>query len=220
MNYFFYIIFLFIKYNFKKNGKKRYFDLYKNILKNKPINICEIGIYTGERSEEMIKLSYLRSKQKINFVGFDLFEKINQKKIQEEFSKQPLNKSIIEKKLNKLSFLESIQLIKGDTKKTIPKTLEKYKDYFDFIFIDGGHSIETINSDFKNCIKLIKNNGTIILDDFYHNNPELSKIAGCNNLLNIIDKKKYNIKVLSKKDTHDSKYGLFSISLVTVNKRV
>lgn len=220
MKYIFYIIFLFIKYNFKKNGKKRYFDLYKYIIKNKPINICEIGIYTGERSEEIIKLSHLSSRQKINFVGFDLFDEIDDKKIQQEFSKQPLNKRIIEKKLNKLSFLNSMKLIQGDTNFTLPKISEKYNKYFDFIFIDGGHSIETINSDFQNCIKLIKDDGIIILDDFYYNNSELSKIAGCNELVKNIDNKKYNVEILSKRDTHNSKYGLFSISLVKVQNNI
>ena len=55
-----YIIFLFIKYKFYRSGKKRYFSIFLQILKNKPIYICEVGVYTGERSNEIIKLAIKR----------------------------------------------------------------------------------------------------------------------------------------------------------------
>ena len=36
---------------------------------------------------------------------------------------------------------------------------------YDIVHIDGGHSEECINNDFKNAIKLVKSGGIIIIDD-------------------------------------------------------
>lgn len=213
-----YLIYIFIKYNFFRKGKKRYFEIYKYIFQIKPINICEIGIYTGERSYEIIKLSSKLNNRKINFTGFDMFEDISDKKIEEEFSKKPLDMKSIEQNLINLPNLNSLKLIKGDTNKILPDYYKNFHNYFDFIFIDGGHSIETISNDFNFSLKMIKKNGYIILDDYYHNNKNLVKYAGCNKLINNLDN---NFKkVISKKrDIHISPiYGRFEISLVCVQK--
>ena len=213
-----YLIYLFIKYNFYRKGKKRYFEIYKNIYKFNPINICEIGIYTGERSHEIIKLSSMSNNKKINFIGFDMFEDISDKKIEEDFSKKPLNMNSIENNLNKLPYLKSLKLVKGNTNKILPDYYKNLQNHFDFIFIDGGHSIETINNDFKYSLKMIKNNGFIILDDYYHSNKKLTKYAGCNNLIDNLDNN-FKIEISDNKDTHISPiYGRFEISVVCVQK--
>ena len=56
---------------------------------------------------------------------------------------------------------------------------------------------------------MIKNNGFIILDDYYHSNKKLTKYAGCNNLIDNLDNN-FKIEISDNKDTHISPiYGRF-----------
>lgn len=43
--------------------------------------------------------------------------------------------------------------------------LPHLNEKFDFIFIDGDHSNEGVKEDFRNCMKIISDNGTIVLHD-------------------------------------------------------
>ena len=83
-----------------------------------------------------------------------IFLRISIKKkniIKKELSKKPLSKKKISKKLNNYN---RVRLFKGDTKVTLPKFV-KEKIKIDFAFIDGGHSFNTINSDWKNVNQII-----------------------------------------------------------------
>ena len=88
----------------------------------------------------------------------------------------------------------NINLYKGNTKITLKNNLNNKK--INFIFIDGGHSIKTISNDWKNCIKFLNKETTIVFDDYYVSNHKIIKKFGCNNLINNLCKKKYHIKVL------------------------
>ena len=68
---------LWLKYSLSKYSRYRY--LFKFIVAIKPKSILEIGVYKGKRSSEMIDLAQSLNK-KIQFYGFDLFEKITKKK--------------------------------------------------------------------------------------------------------------------------------------------
>ena len=36
----------------------------------------------------------------------------------------------------------------------------------DYVFLDGGHDYETVKNDLDCCINVIKNNGTVLCDDY------------------------------------------------------
>ena len=36
----------------------------------------------------------------------------------------------------------------------------------DYVFLDGGHDYETVKNDLENCMLVVKNNGTILCDDY------------------------------------------------------
>lgn len=188
---------------YKISNTKRYSELLFNTILLRPKFILEIGVYTGRRSLEMINASRIFNKE-VSFFGFDLFESITEEKIKKELSKKPENKKKIYNKLKKFS--TKVKLIKGNTLSTLRKFKAKKK--IDLIFIDGGHSIKTIENDWKYSIKLLNRNGLIVFDDYYVGDKNIIKKFGCNQTINKI-KKKYSVKFSKQTDYFKGKkYGI------------
>ena len=207
-------IILWFKYSFSKYSRYKY--LFKLILNQKPKTILEIGVYKGKRSIEMMDLAQCFNKQ-IIFYGFDLFEKIIKKKIKDELSKNPLSKDEIFTKLKNLFPKAKINLIKGDTIKTL-KNLD-IKNKIDFIFIDGGHSLNTIKKDWQNVKKLIHRNSLVVFDDYY-DDEHISKKFGSKNIIKNLGKN-YISKILPSNDKIyiKNKKILNSLVLVKIKSR-
>ncbi len=179
---------------------ERYSQLYKFLEAFKFRVITEIGVSKGDRAEEMIR-TVLKYSDRCIYFGFDLFDDLDEKTSLEEFNGKPkVNYSDVFNRLRKIQKEHPgffFALYKGNTKETIPenfdKTIELANDegivinvkpsMSEFVFIDGGHSIDTISNDyeyFKNC-------NLVILDDYYEKDengkiPDISKF-GCNFLL-------------------------------------
>lgn len=183
-----------LKYFLSK--KKRYSNLLINILKYRPVTILEIGVYNGNRALEMIQAAKIFNKD-IEYYGFDLFEDFGENILREEYSKIPKDLNYIKNKLCKIA---KINLFKGYTKDTLPEFI-KEKKKIDFIFIDGGHSIETIGNDWTYCLKLLKLKSIIIFDDYYLDDNEIVKKYGSNKVFNEINIKKFKKKLLPFTDT-------------------
>ena len=169
------LLYIFLKYSI--SNTKRYLSLFLLIIKYKPKSILEIGVYRGIRSAEMISVAKIFNKN-LSFYGFDLFKKLTKKRKNYELSKFPLSQNEIYLKLSKLS--NNINLFSGNTKKTLKKFLNK-KVKVDFVFIDGGHHINTIMNDWKYSLKISNKKTIFIFDDYYTNNMSLAdaiKAAG------------------------------------------
>ena len=193
---------------------KRYANILFFILFYQPKTILEIGVYTGRRAKEMIDASKVFNK-KIKYYGFDLFEMMNAKILKDEMSKIPNSKKKIYEKLGKKAV---IKLFKGYTNKTLPK-LKNTK--VDFIFIDGGHAVKTIKSDWKKCQKFIKKNTVIIFDDYYMDEKKLIKKFGCNTVVDNISEKNFEKKICKFSDNFYSNYEnkLIKYKIYFVKKR-
>ena len=170
-----------VKYFFSKT--KRYSNILIYILINRPQSILEIGVYRGLRSKEMIEAAKIFN-NKIKYYGFDLFEELKPDILKKELSKIPVKKKYIYKNLSKIA---DVKLFKGYTN----INLQKLKKKVDFVFIDGGHSVSTINSDWNNCKNFIKKNTIIIFDDYYIDNKNIIKKFGCNKKIQKIKKSKF-----------------------------
>ncbi len=182
-----------LKYYFSKYS--RYRHIYSTLISLKPKTILEIGVYKGIRSYEMINLAS-DFNSSIRYYGFDLFKKIPKKRIKSELSKQPLSKKEIGKKLNNFNNVK-VELISGDTKISLKKFIRSKKK-IDFVFIDGGHSIKTIFSDWKNVKKIISKKSIVIFDDYY-DDTEIIKKYGCNKIINEIGDE-FNFVILKSTD--------------------
>ena len=179
-----------MNFKFKKYWRKTGLNeewgslLLSIISEKKPKNFLEVGVFCGVTSRNVCELLNTIHNGDFSYTGFDLFgEKTDQELNEAEpeyiknqkFSnplkhiyynlllKENLNSTTsIEKFLKK--FKNNINLVKGDTNKTLIQTdLTK----IDFAFIDGGHSYETTYNDLTMLYSSMKNRSkTIVCDDY------------------------------------------------------
>lgn len=164
-----------------KNGPQRYQQLIDLVIKNKPDAIMEIGTWNGSRALEMIQ-----QVPDAKYFGFDLFETANDETDETEKNVKPHHAAEDVANLLQVNKVKA-ELYAGDTKETLPVFLKKHGEKsVDLIFIDGGHSVETIRSDWENAKKAIRQGGVIVFDDYYTDMPDLDKY-GANAVLKDLD---------------------------------
>ena len=62
------------------------------------------------------------------------------------------------------------------------QTLFRYKPV-DFVWLDGGHSIETIRSDWENIKRCLTPDAVVFFDDYFEGGGIDTTVTGCNSLL-------------------------------------
>ena len=157
----------FRKTSLKQKGVGDFF--LQEILKKKPKNFLEIGVFHGVTARNVCELLNFVHKGEFNYIGIDLFDekKDNEiipninftnpfKKIYFKYilRENPYTKESVENLLAK--FKSKIKLIKGDTNEILETIDSKNIDY---VFLDGGHNYETVK-------KILSNNGTVLCDDY------------------------------------------------------
>jgi len=149
------------------------------VLKRKPKNFLEIGVFHGVTSRNICDLLEQVHGKNFTFTGIDLFTtdsvSIKDEIIPEtKFSNplktiyykyivrlDPYSKESVEKLL--LKHKENVNIIKGNSNKVLK---EISLDKFDFVFLDGGHKYETVLSDLKSLRSIVLNKGVILCDDY------------------------------------------------------
>ncbi len=200
-----------------KTKHSRYQNLLKIIFEQKSKSIIEIGTWYGINSYLMIETAKLfHSKKDIKYYGFDLFEKFSDEDREKELSKRPPPINLVKQKLEKTG--AQINLFMGYTQEALPKFVSDFKNgsLIDFIFIDGGHSIETITSDWNNIIPLMSKNTVVVFDDYYSNTVKEVENFGCKKLIDSLNKEKYQIEILNPQNQFQQNWGLLKINLVKV----
>lgn len=171
----------------------------------KPKIIMEIGTFRGERAESMITTA-LKYNTDVEYYGFDLFDDFTE--FQKEFCYKGVAK--INEVKTKLSRFKNINLIKGNTK----NTLKDFNVQPDFVFLDGGHSLETIENDWNHVYRLMKKNTVVIFDDYYHNRTDV----GARKLVTEISQNKIFKVTLHNVIDHfsDNRIGTISVGVAKV----
>ncbi len=166
---------------------KRYWQMFWLITRLKPARIMEVGTWTGDRALTMIKLAkrYHGTKD-ISYYGFDLFGQMTTEIFTGEKSKWPPTQKEAYDKLSATG--ASIHLFQGDTIKVLPEVVSKLPK-MDFIFIDGGHSLETIANDWYWSSQLMDNKTVVVFDDYWLDRTD----AGCKVTIDSIDRSKYHV---------------------------
>jgi len=153
--------------------------LLNHIYLIKPKNFLEIGVFHGVTSRNVCELLYAIHGKNFKFTGIDLFEN-DSKKLDDEIAPQtkfsnPLKNiyyqyitksdpySYVSVKKLLIKFKDNIKIIKGNSNHILKQI---NVSEFDYVFLDGGHKYETVKNDLE-CLKnVIRNNGTILCDDY------------------------------------------------------
>ena len=176
-----------MKYNYywRKSGlKKPYGDNFLGLVEEyKPKNVLEIGVFCGVTSRNICELLKTNFGSDFRYYGLDLFgstktssvDEIEPKFLENQKFSNPLKtiyynfikKENLNSKISVQNFLkkfsQNIELIKGDTRVTLEKVP---LSEIDFVFLDGGHSYDTVLSDLQKLYDNMKNNSKIVCDDF------------------------------------------------------
>ena len=176
-----------MKYNYywRKSGlKKPYGDNFLSLVEEyKPKNVLEIGVFCGVTSRNICELLKTNFGSDFRYYGLDLFgssktssvDEIEPKFLENQKFSNPLKtiyynfikRENLNSKISVQNFLkkfsQNIELIKGDTRVTLEKVP---LSEIDFVFLDGGHSYDTVLSDLQKLYDNMKNNSKIICDDF------------------------------------------------------
>ena len=181
----------------RKTGLKgKWGNIYlERIYHYKPKNFLEIGIFCGVTARNTCDLLKEINGDSFNYTGMDLFggKKNNSTNeieprflINQKFSNPLKNiyyNLILRENLNSLESVQkllkkynnNIKLIAGDTNSVLKEI--DLKD-IDFVFLDGGHSYQTVYNDLTNLYKHMKDKKKVILCDDYGSEsyiPEVEK---------------------------------------------
>jgi hypothetical protein len=170
----------------RKAGLKKYLgQIFIDLVKQQsPKNFLEIGVFTGVTARNVCELLSSINNNDFFYLGIDLFEDFQEaisNEVVPEFLVKKQNFSnplkslvynfLLKEKLNSLDsvskflkkFENNIDLKKGNSLSILPKTDLKI---FDMIFVDGGHSYETVKFELEIILKNIKNTCLVVCDDY------------------------------------------------------
>lgn len=137
--------------------------VYKLIEKYKPQTYCEIGVHNGLSASGII-FEILKYQTNIYVEAYDAFIPVD--KVEHNGKSQSGDKHY-KKCIKRFTGIQNqypgfkFKIVKGLTKFTLEN-----KSY-DFVYIDGGHSYETVKHDYSK----VKNSKIILFDDY--NLPEV-----------------------------------------------
>ena len=173
----------------------RYLHLTQMIQELKPRVILEVGTYAGERAIQMVRASGNQAR----YIGFDLFSQATAETDEEEGNakKDRFTREQVEARLMEAGL--DCELIQGNTRTTLPDYVKGKEPFVDFAFIDGGHSLTTIRSDWAAVRKILKPDGVAVFDDYYTVDPK--KRGGCGPVVAKLDHRVLPIPDIMKDGT-------------------
>ena len=192
----------FRKTSLKQKGIGKSF--LNEIERKKPKTFLEVGVFHGVTARNVCELLYKIHKNDFKYIGLDLFgesgENLNEAIPNKKFS-NPF-KSFYFKYIKKIDpysieavndllkkFKDNVYLIKGNSNELLKKIDVSKVDY---VFLDGGHSYDTVINDLINCKVVVENNGVILCDDY-----DLSYAPGVKKAIDeFVDREQCDIKIL------------------------
>lgn len=161
----------------------RYTQLLEAVRAKNPTAILEVGTWNGGRAIEMLRLCSEGTK----YYGFDLFEGATGETDAQEFNVKPhYFKDVVLQRLDGFD----VELFKGNTR----DTLKNFDRPIDFVWLDGGHSIETIRSDWENIKRCLMPDAWVFFDDYFEGGGIDISAMGCNALVAELDHELLPIK--------------------------
>ena len=127
----------------------------------KPEVICEIGTHDGKSAVQFVDYC-VKLNPKLSYVGYDVFDAV---KDDEQFHEKEINgkgagkyrtakNNLTHRQMKNKRF--KFKLVKGFTQQTLTQAV------YDFVYIDGGHSYETVKHDYYK----VSGSKVIVFDDY------------------------------------------------------
>lgn len=145
------------------------------------LKYLEVGTYDGARAAGLLAAWLARKgNEGVSYYGFDLWEDLTPERSAAEKSKPRLPPTRDEAmyRLQSAALGWPVTLVKGDTRETLPRTAPGLPEA-DLVFVDGGHSLETVASDWAAVRPLVGFRTRVLFDDLYENRDDF----GCGPLL-------------------------------------
>ena len=155
---------------------------------------------------KLLRLKGSRNILKLNYLYFNLFGEKNIGKIGLDFSKKPSRIKVVQETINRKKYKTYLEIgcfhnelfdnIKCEKKVgvdpysggTIRKTSDDFfssnKENFDIIFIDGLHRYHQVKQDILNSLKILNDDGVIMLHDCLPNSVYDQAIPRCKYIWN------------------------------------
>lgn len=141
----------------------RYRHIYEEIARLRARRILEVGTNDGLNAIEMARV-IKRQGGETEYYGFDLFEALDRAALLREFSIPVPSQEKVARHLRRKG-IKRAQLFAGDTTKTLPEAARTL-GIMDLIFIDGGHSYETVLSDWNSVEPMVGPDTSVFFDDY------------------------------------------------------
>lgn len=150
----------------------RYLQLLQAVREKQPKAILEVGTWNGGRALNMLNLC-----PSAKYYGFDLFEDATRETDAVEFN---VKKHYFMENVEQMLTGFDVVLVKGNTRETLATFTPEVP--IDFVWLDGGHSVETIRSDWENIKRMLAPDAWVFFDDYYQGGPDTSRV-GCNEIV-------------------------------------
>ena len=165
----------------------------ERLSKYNPKNVLEIGVFCGVTAKNTCDFLYKSNGNNFTYTGIDLFgsnqsderDEIKPNFLKDQKFSNPLKNIyynyILKENLNSIEsvqkllqeYSQNIKLIAGDTNKVL-KEIDLQK--IDFVFLDGGHSYETVINDLSILYESMKDQKKVILCDDYGKESYISEV--------------------------------------------
>lgn len=195
----------------------RYGRLLEIVSQYRPTRILEIGTWNGRRAQQLIESAISAGPPgPVEYYGFDLFESSTPQHVFEEVGRVPPSQAEVEAKLQPLAAQgATVRLFAGDTRLTLREAIGTLP-LMDFVFIDGGHSYETVRSDWDNVQKMINAHAPVVFDDYVNGAAVRRENWGVNRLVDEIDRSRYTVDLLHPVDWWPKPWGILKNRLALV----
>jgi hypothetical protein len=192
---------------------KHYKGLFDAIRIAKPKTILEIGTSSGETAIGLIWVAgQAWGEGNIKYFGIDLFENGKPAQWELEFSGNyvPPKMAAVQARLE-TETQAAITLVAMDSRELPSKAPESWPP-IDLIYVDGGHSLETVKHDWGFAQACMHEGTVIIFDDYF---PEMSFI-GAKLTVDGIDRSKFDVDIRPETDDYMHQFGRLRTQLAVV----
>ncbi len=215
MNAFYYAIY---RYRLSKVYPERYGDLMRVFHRARCRRILEIGTHNGVNARRLIETARIRyAARQIEYHGLDLFEMLTPEMLKSEFSIQPPTRAEVDAKLRPTG--ANVRLYQGFSQEILPKIVPTL-GAMDLVFIDGGHSFETIESDWRNVQPVIGEKTVVVFDDYICTDDPHVQGFGCQSLIRSLDPNRHQVTLLPHIDEFKHDWGVLRTRMVSVTLKL